>query len=265
LVTERLCRALASAGVVTIGGMARGIDTVGAWATLDAGGCSVGVIGSGLDVIYPPENGELMRAVTARGCIISEYPPGSPPTSSHFPHRNRIIAGLSRGVLVTEAPQKSGALITAQYALENNRDVFAVPRSLTDKNFLGTNLIIQQGAKLINNPNDILCEYPYAERVEIQKTKIKPVSEVKAETQSERAEKKQRPKEIKMELSDERYNNLNEKEKEIINVLKKKDTQIDEISRGLDISVSEVNTHLVLLEMKGLVKKLPGSTYQLKL
>lgn len=251
IVTERLCRLLAEAGAVTIGGLARGIDTIGAWATLDAGGIAVGVIGSGLDTVYPPENEELIKAISEKGCILTEFPPGMPPLRKNFPQRNRIIAGISRGVLVTEAPLKSGALITARYALENNRDVFAVPRSITDKGFLGTNLIIQQGAKLVNSADDIICEYPYAEKVTPPERKN--VNNIGAKTS---------PKTI---IEDDRYDKLNEKEKAIINILKKRDMQIDDISRELNMSVSEVNTRLIMLEVNGFVKKLPGSNYQLKL
>ena len=109
VVTDRICRELAQYGAVTVGGLARGIDTVGAWATLDVGGVAVGVVGSGLDIVYPSENVELVKAITEKGCIISEYAPGTPPVRNHFPARNRIIAGLSRGILVTEAPEKRRA------------------------------------------------------------------------------------------------------------------------------------------------------------
>lgn len=244
VVTDRICRELAQYGVVTVGGLARGIDTVGAWATLDVGGVAVGVVGSGLDIVYPSENVELVKAITEKGCIISEYAPGTPPIRNHFPARNRIIAGLSRGILVTEAPEKSGALITAKYALENDRDVFAVPRNITDTNFLGTNKIIQQGAKLINGAADIISEYPYAEKVIPKKVKSEPIQKT---------------------VDDSKYSKLNEFEKQIIDILKKSDMQIDELSRELKRNVSEINTKLIMLEVKGLVKKLPGSKYQLKL
>ena len=236
VVTDRICRELAQYGAVTVGGLARGIDTVGAWATLDVGG--------GLDIVYPSENVELVKAITEKGCIISEYAPGTPPVRNHFPARNRIIAGLSRGILVTEAPEKSGALITAKYALENDRDVFAVPRNITDTNSLGTNKIIQQGAKLINGAADIISEYPYAEKVIPKKVKSEPIQKT---------------------VDDSKYSKLNEFEKQIIDILKKSDMQIDEISRELKRNVSEINTKLIMLEVKGLVKKLPGSKYQLKL
>ena len=170
--------------------------------------------------------------------------PGTPPVRNHFPARNRIIAGLSRGILVTEAPEKSGALITAKYALENDRDVFAVPRNITDTNSLGTNKIIQQGAKLINGAADIISEYPYAEKVIPKKVKSEPIQKT---------------------VDDSKYSKLNEFEKQIIDILKKSDMQIDELSRELKRNVSEINTKLIMLEVKGLVKKLPGSKYQLKL
>ena len=237
VVTDRICRELAQYGAVTVGGLARGIDTVGAWATLDVGGVAVGVVGSGLDIVYPSENVELVKAITEKGCIISEYAPGTPPVRNHFPARNRIIAGLSRGILVTEAPEKSGALITAKYALENDRDVFAVPRNITDTNSLGTN-------KLINGAADIISEYPYAEKVIPKKVKSEPIQKT---------------------VDDSKYSKLNEFEKQIIDILKKSDMQIDELSRELKRNVSEINTKLIMLEVKGLVKKLPGSKYQLKL
>lgn len=256
VVTERICRDLAVSGAVTIGGMAAGIDAVGAWATVESGGIAVGVIGSGLDVVYPRENAELYKAVAEKGCIMTEYPPGTPPIHGNFPMRNRIIAGLSRGILVTEAPKASGALITAHYALENNRDVFAVPRNVTDTKFLGTNMLIQQGAKLVCGAEDILSEYPYAE-------KVKP----------KRAENvlKKAPKVVTVEKKNEKnddgakYSSLNEEEKSIIALLKKNDMQIDEISRALAVPVGEVNTRLIMLECRGLIKRLPGSKYQIKI
>lgn len=248
VVTDRICRELAQYGAVTVGGLARGIDTVGAWATLNAGGVAVGVVGSGLDIVYPSENVELVKAITEKGCIISEYAPGTPPIRNHFPARNRIIAGLSRGILVTEAPEKSGALITAKYALENDRDVFAVPRNITDTNFLGTNKIIQQGAKLINGATDIINEYPYAE-------KVAPKTVKNSNTNPP----------IQKTVDESKYSKLNEFEKQIIDILKKSDMQIDELSREMKRNVSEINTKLIMLEVKGLVKKLPGSKYQLKL
>lgn len=247
LVTERICANLARAGAVTVSGMAEGIDAAGAWATIEEGGIAVGVIASGIDIAYPPENAELYQAIAEKGCIMTEFPPGTAPLKRHFPIRNRIIAGLSRGVLVTEAPQKSGALITARFAMEEGRDVFAVPRNISDIKYSGTNILIQQGAKLVMHPNDILCEYPYAKKIEPKKT----------EKQTEKTKKKTD--------NGERLKALSGREREIAELLIKQDMQIDEIARELNTPVGELNTRLIMLEMKGIVTKLPASMYRLKI
>lgn len=256
-ITEEICSQLAANGVVTVGGLAAGIDAVGAWATINAGGIAVGVSGCGLDRVYPASNAELYKAMAKEGCIMTEYPPGAKPMGFHFPERNRIIAGLSRGILVTEAPVKSGALITARYALENNRDVFAVPRGIDEKIFQGTNEIIQQGAKLVKNAEDILCEYPYAVKI----------SPVRKETGVKQIPYKQEGN-ISNTVSVQdngKYKSLSDKEKLIADMLMEKDMQIDEMARGLKMPAGELNTRLIMLEMKGIVKKLPGSKYQLKI
>ena len=118
---------LVRAGYTIISGLARGIDSIAHQTTLDVGGDTIGVLGTGIDVPYPPEHEGLIRTIAERSCLVSEFPPGTPPRKYHFPQRNRIIAGLSRGVLVVEAPEKSGATITAEYALEEGKEVFAVP------------------------------------------------------------------------------------------------------------------------------------------
>lgn len=255
-VTKRMCQSLARQGVVTIGGMARGIDAIGAWATIEEGGIAVGVIASGIDIAYPAENAELYQAITERGCILTEFPPGTPPIKRHFPMRNRIIAGLSRGVLVTDAPQKSGALITARLAMEEGRDVFAIPRNISDIKYSGTNILIQQGAKLVMHPNDILSEYPYVRRIEIGERVVR----------EEKREEKPTPKkqEKKADIST-LLDKLNENEKAIALQLKDKNMQIDEIARELSVPVGAINTRLIMLEMKGIVEKLPGSMYALKI
>lgn len=245
-VTERFCYHLAKEGAVTVSGLALGIDAASAWATIQTGGIAVAVLGNGIDIVYPHENAELYSALAERGCIMTEYPPSTPPIGSHFPARNRIIAGLSRGVLVTEAPKKSGSLITARFAMENNRDVFAVPRNISNVNLLGTNIIIQEGAKLVNRPEDILCEYPYFEKVPPVKSDAVPI-------RTKEAPKKQ---EIK-------FDGLTEREKPIAELLLKHEMQIDELARALKIPVSEISVRLTMLEMKGIVKKL-GNQYSLK-
>ncbi len=262
IVTERLCANLAKAGAVTVSGMAAGIDAVGAWATIEEGGIAVGVIGCGIDMVYPTENAELYKAIAERGCIMTEFPPGTPPIAKNFPIRNRIIAGLSRGVLVTEAPPKSGALITARYAMDEGRDVFAVPRNISDVKYLGTNMLIQQGAKLINHPNDILCEYPYAKKIEVKEV---PAKEKKEHHHPPAAAVK--PTKAKKDTDDkinEKIKALAGTERTIAEMLAERGMQIDEISRAADMPVSELNTLLIMLEMKGVIERLPGSAYRIK-
>lgn len=159
--TETLVRDLAQAGLVIVSGLASGIDARAHEATLDAGGKTIAVLGSGLDQnsIFPPENrGLARRIVEGGGTLMCEYAPGTPAVKEHFPARNRIISGLSRGVLVVEARERSGALITARFALEQNRDVFALPGSIFSPTSRGPLLLIQQGAKLIISAQDILEE-----------------------------------------------------------------------------------------------------------
>lgn len=147
---------LVRAGYTIISGLARGIDSVAHRTALDLDGDSVAVLGTGLDVPYPPENRRLVEDLAARGCVITEFPPGSPPRKYHFPQRNRIIAGLARAVLVVEAGGKSGALITAEYALEGGKEVFAVPGPIHSEGSEGTHRLIRDGAALATCAADVL-------------------------------------------------------------------------------------------------------------
>lgn len=147
---------LVRAGYVIVSGLARGIDGIAHRTALDVGGDTVAVLGTGIDVPYPPEHRELFQAIAERGCLVSEFPPGTPPRKWHFPQRNRIIAGLSRGVLVVEAPERSGALITAHYALDEGKEVFAVPGPIHNPTSQGPNRLIQDGAALVTSAADIL-------------------------------------------------------------------------------------------------------------
>lgn len=148
--------ALARAGVQVVSGMARGIDGIGQQAALDAGGYSLGVLGSGVDICYPPENRELYERLLAQGGICSEYPPGIEPRAELFPPRNRIISGLCDGVLVIEAKERSGTLITVDMALEQGREVYALPGRITDPLSSGCNRLIRQGAELVISPQEVL-------------------------------------------------------------------------------------------------------------
>jgi len=154
-VVKKLIPPLVRAGLVIVSGMARGIDTAAHWATLKNGGQTIGVLGCGLDVIYPRENADLYQQVNL---LLSEFSPGTPPEAQNFPQRNRIIAALADAVLVIEAAQKSGTLITARQAVEMGKEVFAVPGPITSPQSEGTAWLIQQGAKLIYKIDDILEE-----------------------------------------------------------------------------------------------------------
>jgi len=158
LVAEKIAADLAAAGITIVSGLARGIDTAAHRGALAVGGRTVSVLGCGPDVVYPRENRGLMEQIVSRGAVLSEFPPGSPPEAWHFPARNRIISGLSKGVLVVEAAEKSGALITADLALEQGRDVMAVPGNVTSLLSRGTNKLIKQGAKLVERAADIIEE-----------------------------------------------------------------------------------------------------------
>lgn len=157
-VAEEMAAALAGHGVTVVSGAARGIDTASHRGALTAGR-TVAVLGCGLDIVYPPENGRLLEEIAAHGAVISEYPPGTRPLASFFPARNRIISGLSRGTIVVEAAEKSGSLITAELALSEGRDVFAVPGSIYSDTSRGCHRLIQQGAKLVTEAADVLADY----------------------------------------------------------------------------------------------------------
>ncbi len=157
-VTERLARDLARAGVTVVSGLAKGIDTVAHRTMLKEGGRTIGVLGNGLDQVYPPENTNLARSIleTSAGALVSEFPPGIPPDAVNFPRRNRIISGMSLMTVIVEAGERSGALITADFALEQGRDVLAVPGSVLSPHSVGANNLLKQGATPVTTADDIL-------------------------------------------------------------------------------------------------------------
>ena len=177
-VTEELAAGLARAGVVVVSGLARGVDSLAHQATLDAGGETVAVLGTGVDIIYPLGNRSLYETMVARGGLVSEFPPGFPPLPGNFPARNRIIAGLSRLVVVTEAAQKSGSLITARLAADQGKDVLAVPGPITSDLSQGTSYLLKQGAKLATGTDDILSELQLnSMAAKIDVSKMEPLQE----------------------------------------------------------------------------------------
>jgi DNA processing protein len=159
-VAERLGADLGGRGVTVVSGLARGIDTAAHRGALDAGGRTVAVLGSGVDVVYPPENGHLAREVARAGAVVSQFPMGTPPLPHHFPARNRLIAGLTLGTVVVEAAERSGALITARLAGELGREVYAVPGNVSSEGSQGTNSLIRDGARLTQGWEDVVAEWP---------------------------------------------------------------------------------------------------------
>jgi DNA processing protein len=158
--SAHLARQLVSAGLVIVSGMARGIDAAAHHAALDGGGTTIAVLGTGIDVIYPRSNARLYHRIAERGLLVTEFGPGTPPKPEHFPIRNRLISGISKGTVIVEATRRSGSLITARMAAEQNRDVFAVPGSIFSAGSEGTHRLLQYGAKLVHDVNDVLEELP---------------------------------------------------------------------------------------------------------
>lgn len=166
-VAERLAFDLADRGVTIVSGLARGIDTAAHRGALEARGRTIAVLGCGVDRIYPPENASLARAIEDHGAVVSQFPLGTPPLPYHFPGRNRTLAGLALGVVVVEAPERSGALITARFAADIGREVFAVPGKITSEQSRGPHGLIVEGAKLIRDWSDVVQELPHPWRVAV--------------------------------------------------------------------------------------------------
>jgi DNA processing protein len=236
-VTEEIVADLARSQIVIVSGLARGIDSVAHRAALDAGGKTVAIFGSGLDIVYPGENAKLAQAIMEHGALISEYPLGVKPKAENFPLRNRIMSGLSMGVLVVEAGEKSGALITANQAVEQNREVFAIPGSIFSPASQGTNRLIQEGAKLVRNYTDILQELNLT--IAVQQAEIDGFSPSEPST-------------IEGSL-----------ESAILKQLSWEPSHIDEICRRSGLAMPEVSSVLVMLELKGIARQMGGMNYVL--
>ena len=259
MATKRISASLAEAGVTIVSGMASGIDAAAARAALDAGNKTIAVLGCGTDRAYPYENAELMEEIISNGTVISEYPPGTKPLASNFPWRNRIISGLSRGVLVTEAPRKSGALITADYALEQGRDIFAVPGSIFKETCEGTNALLSRCAKAVWDGQGILEEYIYEiERLHIEKPKgLKKILTL--------GQKEKVNNEITIDITDKRFAGLSEDEKAILMLLINSNLHIDDIKRKSGFDIAKLTPILSMLEFSGYVQKIPGNNYKINL
>lgn len=247
---EMLSRDLAARGLTILSGMARGVDTAAHKGALEARGKTVAVWGTGIDVIYPKENKRLAEQIAeSGGAIVSEYPLGTFPAPQNFPVRNRILSGLSIGVLVIEAAEHSGTRITARLAMEQNRDVYAVPGNVTNKNAWGPNTLIKQGAKLTATWEDVWEDLPSQIRLQLEDGMA-----VAAGDESKRAETASLFSETK----------LSEQERMILERLRQDEaTQLDELMEQLEgeLGSAEIFTGLFELELAGRVRQLPGKNY----
>jgi DNA processing protein len=230
LFTEKLATDLASNGITIISGMARGIDTAAHKGAIRAGKRTIAVFGSSLDIVYPPEGRDLANKIAGNGCIFSEYPPGTKPDPHNFPERNRIISGLSQGVVVIEAAKKSGALSTAAHAISQNREVFAVPGPPNSAYSIGTNRLIKEGARLLTSSADIFAELPRL------KGRVKVKNLIKTE-------------------------DLTDTEKSILKHFAESPVHIDNLSRKLETPMPDLLQILLALELKGIIKELSGKRY----
>ena len=262
---ERLGRELAASGAVVVTGLARGVDSAAARGALRAGGTVVGVTGGGLDVVYPPENGDLYADVAARGVLLSEYPPGSPPDKAHFPVRNRIMSGLSVAALVVEAPGHSGALITARLALEQGREVYAVPGPIDAPDSVGCNRLIRDGAGLAAEGWDILRDFQ-----ERFPEKLRPAGKLPAWTPlptRRRAEPRRKPEpapepEKAPALRAVSREGLTDDQIALLGVLEPEGpVQVDDLIESTGIPARRVSSALTMLEIDGCVRQHDGKRY----
>ncbi|MFH0739014.1 MAG: DNA-processing protein DprA [Candidatus Omnitrophota bacterium] len=230
---QRFGSELSERGFTVISGMARGIDTCAHRAAMKAHGRTIAVMGSGFNNIYPPENKRLAQEISENGAVISEFPVDAPPLKEHFPQRNRTISGLALGVLVVEAAKNSGALITADFALEQGREVFAVPGEINCASSFGTNELIKQGAKLVSCTEDIIQEFNFTVGIS-HKERVQPV---------------------KRELD------LSDKEAVLFELLSSQPLDLDTIIEKINMGIPDISAILLKLRIKKLIKELPGKQF----
>jgi DNA processing protein len=230
---QKIGQGLGRRGLGVVSGMAKGIDASAQWGCLAGQGFTIAVLGTGIDIVYPTQNSKLAESITDKGALISEFPLGTPPEPKNFPIRNRIISGLSRGVIVVEATMKSGSLITAALALEQDREVFAVPGSIHSFKSTGCHFLIKQGARLIENSDDVLDElgmnYDYSPKSDtFQKGLLPPMDET---------------------------------EKTIYDIIGDYPIHIDQITRQGNLAPGKAASILMRMELKGMIRQLPGKVF----
>ena len=268
---RRLGSELAEGGAVVLTGLAKGVDSAAAEGALAAEGCVVGVLGTAIDVVYPAYNGPLFDAVMRRGALVSEYPPGYPTMRENFPRRNRILSGLALGTVIVEAPEKSGALITARHALEQGRDVYAVPGNADSENCAGANALLKEGARPVTSGWDILSEYvkQYPHRISkptgkfraaAEKVTARPVQEQKATEKAVDNSKATDYIDLEAQLKD-----LTERQLKIVTVLVRPAMHVDDIVELTGLDARTVLAELTFLQIKGYVRQEKGKRYSLNI
>ena len=252
--TERLSRELAGEGITIVSGMARGVDSAAHRGALSGSGRTTAVLGSGIDVVYPPENIELYNEIAQQGAIITEFPFEEEPKGFHFPARNRIISGLSLGIVVVEATEKSGSLITARLGLEQGKEIFAVPGSIDSPGSRGTHKLLKEGAKLVENVHDILEEII----PQIERRKKRCESEKKQDFSISACKRNET---IRHQQS---VQTLRSEEQRILKLLKKTPMYIDNIIEMSGYRSQDLLNILLHLELNGYIEQLPGKRFVIK-
>ena len=285
---KRLGYQIAACGGTVVSGMATGIDGTAMKGALTAGGTVVGVLGCGADIIYPASNRWLYADTEKYGCILSEFPPGTPPVGRNFPRRNRIISGLSCGVLVVEAPEKSGALITARLSADQGRDVFVVPANIDVESAMGSNALMRDGAIPVSSGWDILSEYRYQfpskvrrNRTPVRMTATAEELSIEREEPAKVAQEPKKSTEKKPKLSLLRKKGIDNSEKSayidfkkthsalsadeqrIVSALESGQRLVDDVIAELELAPGVILASLTMLEIKGIVRRLPGRFIEL--
>lgn len=284
-VARRIGGQLARCGAIVVSGMAAGIDGAAASGALSAGGTVVGVLGCGVDIVYPACNRGLFADVERHGCLMSEFPPGTEPFKWNFPRRNRILSGLSNGVLVVEAPQKSGALITARQAADQGRDVFVVPGNVDVPTCAGSNALMREGAIPVRNGWDVVSEYRnlYPDKIRSDRSTVQSAGYMGEEISEKKvAQKAKTPRnsvetpetEGKVSIDNtssapyydnrERFEKLPEHQRKIAQLLLDGEQLVDDVIAQSQMSAGEVLSQLTLMEIQGIVVRKPGKRVALK-
>jgi len=259
---EAFARDLASRGVTVVSGMASGIDAAAHRGAIDGGGRTIAVLGNGVDVTYPRQHEELMQDIIRHGCVMSQFAMGVEPSPGHFPYRNRIISGMSMGTLIVEAPERSGALITARRAAEQGREVFAVPGAIGSVNSLGPHRLIQEGAKLVQHVDDILVELDLASDAPETRTPPAPLEHHMTRRDAVPPEATGRADDPGQSRGPSPVPaNLSHQEEAVLSSLNPDGSYVDEIAGACRIAISEALSALTHLELKGLVRQFSGKRF----